>query len=88
MKRIVQVKTSKEQEFHDGLCGIYNTFKEVEILDLKTDYGDYKVLAVGTEYGSGESPDCDHIIVDARNGIITSGYVCTLCNRLFVAGDH
>lgn len=31
---------------------------------------------------------CDHIIVDARNEVIQSGYVCIKCFEPFAAGDH
>lgn len=32
--------------------------------------------------------ECQHIIVDCRNKVITSGYMCTECNAVFAAGDH
>lgn len=36
----------------------------------------------------GQAPTCQHRIVDARNPIIKSGYVCLNCGALFAAGDH
>ncbi len=35
-----------------------------------------------------EANTCEHSIVDARNPIIRSGYLCTKCGALFRAGDH
>jgi hypothetical protein len=34
------------------------------------------------------SGSCDHSIVDARNSVIQSGYMCIKCNALFRAHDH
>jgi len=31
---------------------------------------------------------CAHTICDARNEVVTAGYVCTKCGALFAAGDH
>lgn len=31
---------------------------------------------------------CDHVIADARNERVTSGYVCLKCAGVFQAGDH
>lgn len=31
---------------------------------------------------------CNHIIVDARNEVIKSGYICIKCYQMFEAGDH
>ena len=31
---------------------------------------------------------CDHVIIDIRNKVIVSGYMCTKCNSCFAAGDH
>ena len=35
-----------------------------------------------------EKVDCQHVIVDARNEVIQSGYMCIKCNTLFESGDH
>ena len=34
------------------------------------------------------SGSCDHSLIDARNDIIQSGYMCIKCNALFRANDH
>lgn len=35
-----------------------------------------------------EEKTCEHIIIDARNEIISEGYFCTKCKKIFKAGDH
>lgn len=37
---------------------------------------------------SKSAAECNHRIADARNPIITSGYICVDCGALFAAADH
>lgn len=66
--------------------GIKHGFRNID-LDIRIEI--VESLASYVRAALAQSPvSCAHRIVDARNPIITSGYLCLDCGSLFAAADH
>ncbi len=47
-----------------------------------------ETLAATANIADGREGQCNHRVADARNPVITSGYICVDCGALFAAADH
>jgi len=45
-------------------------------------------VAADRHIQSPQLQQCQHVIVDCRNEVVVSGYMCTKCNAVFAAGDQ
>lgn len=59
-----------------------------ELGECRNKQGDWQGWIAAKRAALAQSPVCHHRIADARNPVVTSGYICIDCGAVFAAADH